>query len=164
MRRFSLIALALMAASGCSEPEPPYVSPVTFDTATAWIRVAADSTPLLIEVARTSAQKSFGLMARPALDSASGMIFLYDAAQPDTNGFWMWRTRMPLDIAFLDSAGVVLRVLSMEPCPSDMYASACDTYVPRVAYWSALEVNKGWFARHGVGEGAVVRVEGASPR
>ena len=156
MRRSLPILAWVLIGSGCSEKEPPYVPPVAFDTATAWIGVGSDSTPLLIEVARSSAQMSFGLMARPALDSASGMIFLYDAPQPETAGFWMWRTRMPLD-----SAGVVLRILSMDPCPSEMYASACETYSPKVPYWSALEVNKGWFQRHGVGEGAVVRMEKA---
>ena len=97
-------------------------------------------------------------MARSSLDAGSGMIFEYGAGQPDSAGFWMFRTRIPLDIAFLDSAGVVRKILEMVPCESEMYASACPIYQPGVPYWSALEVNKGWFAEHGVVEGAVVRV------
>jgi uncharacterized membrane protein (UPF0127 family) len=155
--------LTLPTLAACERPEPEFVSPVAFDTATAWIRTGGDSTSLLVEVARTSAQKSYGLMARPSLDSTSGMIFVYDTIQSGESGFWMFRTRMPLDIAFIDSAGVVVKLLAMDPCESEMYATACETYAPGVPYRSALEVNAGWFVVHGVGEGSVVRLEGAAP-
>ena len=149
---------------GCSEPEPAFEAAVAFDTATAWIHDDGDSTRLLVELARTPAQRSYGLMVRPALDSASGMVFLYDSIQPPDAGFWMFRTRIPLDIAFMDSAGVVVKTLTMVPCESDLYAAQCPTYAPEVPYQSALEVNRGWLAAHGVEEGAVVRVDSASGR
>ena len=154
--------LALITSAACERPEPEFVSPVAFDTATAWIRTGGDSTSLLVEVARTSAQKTYGLMARPSLDPNSGMIFVYDTIQSGDSGFWMFRTRMPLDIAFIDSAGVVVKLLAMDPCESEMYATACETYAPNVPYQSALEVNAGWFVQHGVGEGSVVRVDSAA--
>jgi uncharacterized membrane protein (UPF0127 family) len=154
-----LIALALLG--GCKKKEPDYVSPVAFDTAkAAWIKTGqGDSVPLVLEIARSSAQHTFGLMARPKLDSMSGMVFLYDSIQPGSAGFWMWRTRMPLDIAFMDSTGVMQALFTMTPCASDVYASSCDTYVPNVPYQSALEVNAGFFARHGVAKGAKLVVE-----
>ena len=156
-----LLAAAALAACG-EEPEPAFVFPVPIDTTTAWIRTGGDSTSLLVEVARTSAQKAYGLMVRPSLDENSGMIFIYDTDQPDSAGFWMFRTKIPLDIAFLDSAGVVLKLLAMDPCESELYASSCPTYAPGVPYRSALEVNAGWFVEHGVGEGSVVRVDSAA--
>ena len=161
MRRWLLPLLVPLVLAACDKPEPPWVSPVAFDTAQAWIRGASDSVPLTVELARTSAQKTYGLMARPSLDASSGMVFVYDSIQPGTAGFWMWRTKMPLDIAFMDSAGVFVRVLTMQPCASDLYSSSCGTYLPNAAYRSALEVNAGWFAQHGVGEGAVLRLDGA---
>jgi uncharacterized membrane protein (UPF0127 family) len=162
-RRIAWISVATLALAACERPEPDFVSPVAFDTATAWIRGEADSVSLLVEVARSSAQKSFGLMERPALDSMSGMIFVYDADQPASAGFWMFRTKIPIDIAFIDSAGVIVKLLAMDPCESEMYASACETYVPNEPYRAALEVNAGWFVQHGVGEGSVVRLEGDAP-
>jgi uncharacterized membrane protein (UPF0127 family) len=164
MRRWPALVLAVAVLSGCQEKaEPPFVPAVTFDTATAWIRSGDDSTSLLVEVAKTDAQRSYGLMARPSLDPNSGMVFLYDTVQADTTqGFWMFRTRMPLDIAFTDSAGTIVRILQMEPCLSDLSAASCPTYAPRVSFRSALEVNRGWFTQHGVGEGSVVRVDSAS--
>jgi hypothetical protein len=158
IRRMLLTVLASVLCGACAEQEASLAPPVTFDTARVWIR-AADSAGLLVEVSRTAAQRSFGLMSRPFLDPESGMLFLYDSAQVGSSGFWMFRTKMPLDIAFMDSAGVIGKVLSMEPCQSELYAAACPTYAPGVDYWSALEVNRGWFAEHGVVEGDTVRLE-----
>lgn len=164
MRRSMVIAAAAVLLLGCERAEPEFVSPIAFDTATAWIHTGRDSASLLVELARTDAQRSYGLMARPSLDPNSGMVFLYDSVQGGEQGFWMFRTRMPLDIAFIDSAGVVVRTLTMEPCPSEMYATGCDTYLPNVPYRSALEVNAGWLAQHGVGEGARVRLDSLAER
>jgi hypothetical protein len=33
--------------------------------------------------------------------SLAGMLFVYDSTQPGNAGFWMYRTRIPLDIAFV---------------------------------------------------------------
>jgi uncharacterized membrane protein (UPF0127 family) len=168
MRRKPVVAvvLALVAAlvtlTACERSAPAFVFPVAIDTATAWIRTDGDSTSLLVELARTDAQRAYGLMVRPSLDPGSGMVFLYDTIQPPTSGFWMFRTKIPLDIAFMDSTGVILKLLAMDPCESEMYSSACETYAPNVPYRSALEVNAGWFVQHGVGEGSVVRVDSAS--
>lgn len=166
MGRGGLLLIALAALAACGESAPAYVSPVEFDTARAVIRTpSGDSVPLLLEVARSERQHQFGLMARPGLDPMSGMVFLYPADQPDSAGFWMWRTRMPLDIAFMDSAGVILTTFTMQPCSTDMYADVCMReaagYVPGVPYRSALEVNAGFFAKHAVAKGA--RLEIAAP-
>ncbi len=152
----------LLLGGGCGREEAVWVSPVAFDTAVASIRTDSGSVRLLVETARSPDQRSFGLMLRPRLDPGSGMIFLYDSVQSEGAAFWMWRTRVPLEIAFLDSAGTVVRVLQMEPCTS-VYLEGCEVYEPGVPYWSALEVNRGWFEANGVGVGAVVEVgEGGS--
>ena len=153
-----LTVLASVLCAACAEQEAPWAPPLAFDTARVMIRGGPDSVGLLVEVSRTAAQQSFGLMSRPSLDRESGMIFLYDSAQGGSSGYWMFRTKMPLDIAFMDSAGVIGKVLSMEPCESELYAASCPTYAPGVDYWSALEVNRGWFVEHGVGEGDTVRL------
>ncbi|HSJ12980.1 MAG TPA: DUF192 domain-containing protein [Longimicrobiales bacterium] len=110
---------------------------------------------LLVEVARTEQQRAFGLMQRPALDDSAGMVFLYDEPQGAGSGFWMFQTHVPLDIAFFDSTGAVLALLQMEPCPSP-YPEVCRNYAPGVPYIGALEVNRGWFARKGLGVGAAI--------
>jgi hypothetical protein len=156
----AVAAAAVVAAVACGAPdgEGPWTSPISFDTAQVWVHTGADSVPLLVELAETDAQRQFGLMTRPALDPGSGMAFLYDAEQPGEAGFYMFRTRVPLDIAVLDSEGTILTILSMEPCESP-YPESCRIYEPGTPYWSTLEVNRGWFGRHEVGVGAQVEIE-----
>ena len=157
-----LAALVLGLCAGCNEQGPDYVSPVRFDSASIWLRSAqGDSAPLLVEIADDEAKRAFGLMARPELDPESGMVFLFDSVQGGDRGYWMFRTKMPLDIAFMDSTGAIGKILSMTPCESDLYASACPAYAPGVDYWAALEVGQGWFGKHGIAEGDSARLAAA---
>lgn len=154
------LLVAASAACGGSEPEEgPWVSPLPFDTAQATVVSGSDSFPLVVEVAETDEERQFGLSRRPSLDPGSGMIFLFDSLRAPEQGFWMWRTRVPLDIAFLDSAGVIRSIVSMEPCADALYAQACPTYPAGAPYLQALEVNQGWFEEQGVEAGARVILE-----
>lgn len=134
---------------------------VAFDTGVVRIETATDTVELTVEIAETAQQRSYGLMERPSLAADAGMIFLYAAEQDAAAGFWMYRTLIPLDIAFLDADGRVVALRVMEPCP---YADArgCPTYPPGVQYWAALEVNRGYFSQRGIGIGdrAVLTREG----
>jgi uncharacterized membrane protein (UPF0127 family) len=106
------------------------------------------------EIADTSAERQKGLMNRRSLARRAGMVFRY--AQDTTGGFWMKNTLIPLDIAFYDRRGRILRILTMTPCRRD----PCRIYAPGVAYRSALEVNASSFRRWNVrvGDRIVVRV------
>jgi uncharacterized protein len=162
--RAALAAAGILLLGACGRGEQPIPAPVSFDTTVAWVHApTGDSVRLLVEVAETEAQRRRGLMERPSLDSASGMVFLFDREQPAENGFWMWQTLIPLDIAYIDADGAIVRVLTMEPCASQFNPGACPSYPPGVAYHSTLEVNRGWFASHGLGEGARVTIDGRPP-
>ena len=64
-------------------------------------------------------------------------------------------TLIPIDIAFSDARGKILRTFTMQPCRRD----PCRIYDPNVAYRSALEVNAGSFRhwRVRVGDRVTVR-------
>lgn len=132
------------------------------DTAPATIRACVEARagthPLHLEVARTPADQRHGLMEREHLAADAGMLFVYDTPQPAHGAFWMYRTRIPLDIAFLDGEGRILVIRHMQPCASDL-SWECPRYVADVPYHAALEVNSGWFAAHGVGVGDRLRRE-----
>ena len=126
---------------------------VKYDSADVRLALPKDTIRLRALLARTAEQKTMGLMERRHLPDDTGMLFVYDSTQPPDAGFWMFRTRIPLDIAFLDSTGTVRAVLAMTPCTA-VLAQGCPTFAPNVAYRFALEVNKGYFARHGVDVGS----------
>ena len=118
-----------------------------FTRGTATITTGATPLVLQVERARTPAQRAQGLMGRRTLAPRAGMTFEYES--PSTGAFWMKNTLIPLDIAFYDGRGRILRILTMQPCR----VAACPLYDPKVAYRGALEVNAGSFRRWGVGRG-----------
>ncbi len=62
-------------------------------------------------------------------------------------------TFIPLSIAYLDDYGQIFSIQDMVPLQTDpQYPS-----VHPAAY--ALEVNQGWFSRHGIGVGDVVEMK-----
>lgn len=126
------------------------MSPIPFDSARVSVITDADTLPLVVEVAESDQERQFGLSRRPSLDPQSGMIFLFDSLRTPEQGFWMWRTIVPLDIAFLDENGVIGSIVGMEPCADALYAEACPTYPAGAPYIQALEVNRGWFREQGV--------------
>ena len=131
---------------------------VIFQSDTIAIVTGADTLHMQVELARDSTEQAYGLMDRTKLDPEHGMLFLYDTVQDTTQGFWMFRTKIPLDVAFIDSAGTVVAIRSMEPCKSPD-SQWCTGYTPGHRYQSGLEVNQGYFQQHGVAVGAKVRLE-----
>ncbi|MBZ9538772.1 DUF192 domain-containing protein [Modicisalibacter tunisiensis] len=102
-----------------------------------------------VEVARRPADRARGLMERERLPAGAGMLFVYPREQPATGAFWMFNTRIPLSIAFIDTRGVIRAIRRMAPCDSERPAD-CPRYPAGVPFRMALEVNAGFFARHGI--------------
>ena len=154
MLRISVVfgMLALLGCSGCRRenhlPVDLDEQPVlAFDSTRIQIANGVDTTTLRVLLAASEDQHTLGLMERSHLAPDAGMLFTYSAEQPATAGFWMFRTRIPLDIAFLDRDGRIVATRSMEPCQSPE-PRWCPSYEPGVAYWAALEVNRGYFQQH----------------
>ena len=125
------------------------VSAAGFERGTATITspTGTQRVVLQVELARTEAQRERGLMGRRSLATKAGMVFLYP--RPHRGAFWMKDTLIPLDIAFYDGRGRILRILTMQPCRRD----PCRLYDPNVAFRAALEVKAGSFRRWGVRAG-----------
>ena len=70
--------------------------------------------PLLtLEMAHTAAQRAAGLMGRAMLAPHHGMLFVFPTEE--LWGFWMKNTGIPLDLAWLSPAGVVLETAQLFP-------------------------------------------------
>lgn len=159
--RATLVAACVALATACSDDgSSPVVSRQTpivpLDTGTVRISTDADTFILSVEIAENRDQQAFGLMERDSLPEDEGMIFIY--GEPHEGAFYMFRTRIPLDIAFFDEEGTIRSILTMEPCTFPT-AALCPRYSPGMPYLGALEVNAGYFSRRSITPGARIELE-----
>jgi uncharacterized membrane protein (UPF0127 family) len=152
-RPFGLLkafALAL-AAAGCSggseyKPYPPG------DSARTWKLGGVETT---IEVADNRAEREKGLMYRTSMPEDHGMLFVYP--EPQLLRFWMKNTAIPLSIAFLveDAEGKKATIANIEDMqPYTELPGAVSQGKVRFA----LEMNQGWFKKHGLKGGDTVEL------
>lgn len=157
-----VLGVVVLALAGCGGPETPVLEPSEpFGLAAVTLHdpEGAD-VELAVYVAADSATRSLGLMERADLPDGTGMVFLFPA---DTeSSFYMYRTRIPLSIAFYGQGGEVLRILDMQPCTSEN-PSTCERYDPGVTYRGAIEVEQGFFDEAGVTEGWTVELPSDLP-
>ncbi|MDD5296420.1 MAG: DUF192 domain-containing protein [Rhodocyclaceae bacterium] len=99
------------------------------------------------EVMNTPQGREKGLMYRQSMAENHGMVFVFPKA--DKVCMWMANTLIPLAVAFLDEKGAILNIEEMQPQTKDIHCSI------RPATY-ALEMNAGWFQRHGIGPGQVL--------
>jgi hypothetical protein len=108
---------------------------------------------VIAEVASHVDEVEVGLMFRERLAPGEGMLFRFDA--PERHGFWMKNTLVPLDLLFVGGDGRVTNVAARaEPMTATHRWSSGPVR-------QVLEVAGGWCEAHGVGAGALVRVEPA---
>ncbi len=99
------------------------------------------------EVAATPTERARGLMHRPQMGANQGMVFLFD--QPAEQCMWMKNTLIALSVAFIADDGRILNIEDMAPQTEDNHCAA------KPARY-ALEMNRGWFSKHGISAGMKV--------
>ena len=98
-----------------------------------------------VEKAETPEQRSKGLMYRTSMGELEGMIFSFE--KPARQTFWMYHTRIPLTVIFLDDGLKIVDMQNMAPCPEED-PSACPVYTSRVNACHAIEVNQGFVEKY----------------
>jgi uncharacterized membrane protein (UPF0127 family) len=119
------------------------------------IRLGAGMLSLKIELADTPAARQTGLMHRKSMPTNDGMLFVFERAEMSC--FWMRNTLIPLSIAFLADDGSIVNIADMKPLDE---TSHCPAKPVRLA----LEMNQGWFERHGLKAGDKLTGEVFKPR
>lgn len=145
-----------LSLPGCSDTERAAVEPFEGFGETALRVTAADGTTAFdgcAQLAATPTARGQGLMAQRSLGGHDAMVFRFD--EPGTGAFYMYRTVLPLSIAFIGEDGGVVSTTDMEPCPEEE-PSACPTYPPEGPYLHAIEVRQGDLPRLGIVAGATV--------
>jgi uncharacterized membrane protein (UPF0127 family) len=135
-----LAAALLLAGVGCARDVPGARLPVE--------ALVVGNSRVTAELAANREDRARGLMFRESMPEDHGMLFIYPVEAPLV--FWMKNTPLPLSIAFADSGGRILRIADMEPYSEEPIHSGSP-----VRY--ALEMNRGWFDRHGVFAGDAIR-------
>lgn len=148
MRAVLMIAVVFLSACSGSKEEPPS----EFRRGTAIVETDDGAVLLEVDIADTPELRGKGLMGREELDDDEGMAFLF--FEDTFAGFYMKDTLIPLSIAFFRQDGTIVEILDMDPCEEE----PCPTYMPRVAYRGAIEVNQGAFERLGIEVGDEVRI------
>lgn len=113
------------------------------------LRGDGDQARFRVELADDAAERAQGLMNRDTLARGAGMLFVYP--QPRQVAFWMKNTRIPLDMIFLDAAGIVQKV-HHEAVPHDETPIFGGDGIQ-----SVLEINGGLARRIGISEGWELR-------
>jgi len=121
------------------------------------ISFEAGGTTVDIEIAIKPKEQEQGLMYRNSMPKDHGMLFVYDETvlgRTDYLTFWMGNTKIPLSIAFMLEDGTITNIEDMKPQvgsfpPVERYRAS------RKDCFYALEMNKGWFEKHGIKPGDV---------
>jgi uncharacterized membrane protein (UPF0127 family) len=106
---------------------------------------------MVAELALTGEQTQTGMMFRTNMAENAGMLFVFP--EPFRAKFWMKNCPLPLSAAYIDPDGVILEIRDLQPQNTNSVVAASE----RVQY--VLETNQGWFERHKVTAGMVVRTE-----
>jgi len=147
--RFGAAALALLFALGCSGGTS-YKKYEVGDEVREWQLGGVD---VEIEVAETMAERQNGLMRRTSMPEDHGLLFVY--TEPQLLSFWMKNTAIPLSIAFIledddGQHGTIVNVEDMQP-----YVEF-PTTVSQKPVRLALEMNQGWYKKHGLKNGDTI--------
>jgi uncharacterized membrane protein (UPF0127 family) len=164
VKRTNLLALLFAAAllAGCNHspdaaPPPPSAQIPEATEAqpklpTAKLYLGAET--LDAEQALTERQQMTGMMFRTNIQDTDAMIFVFP--QPMQAAFWMKNCPESISAAYIDPSGVIQEIHHLEKNDTNsvVAASANIQYV--------LETSDGWFGRHNVNVGMVIRTEKGS--
>jgi uncharacterized protein len=147
--RFSLalIGVAALFASGCSSPTVTDEIGLTQITFPNGARINAETMRDEMELVK-------GMMFRESLPEGRGMLFIHP--DEDIFHYWMFQTKMPLDIIWMDhDRRIVEMSLNTPPCNSKS-ARDCTNYGGNFKSKYALELNAGVAGKNGLKVGEML--------
>jgi uncharacterized membrane protein (UPF0127 family) len=154
VRNGSLVACGLIFLLFCT---PLFASP-TVRTARDRIVFEPSKVAVTAERADSPEKRARGLMYRTSLGDKEAMIFYFE--RPAYHSFWMYNTRIPLTVVFLNDGFTIVDIKDMAPC-AEKDPGSCPSYAPRSPAKYAIEVNQGFAERYGITIGDRVKVERA---
>ena len=163
MKRTNLLALLFAAAllGGCKNsqdaapsPSPEDSLPTQAQPKLPTVKLYLGAETLDVEQALTGRQQQTGMMFRTNIQDTAAMIFVFPG--PYQASFWMKNCPESISAAYIDPAGVIQEIHHLEKNDTNGVVAAS----PNIQY--VLETSDGWFQRHHVTVGMVIRTEKGS--
>jgi hypothetical protein len=102
---------------------------------------------ITVEIMRKTVEIMKGMMFRDSLDEDHGMLFVHP--KEDNYAYWMYQTRIPLDIVWMDHDRRIVEISADTP-PCKTAASQCPKYGGTAKSSFVLEMNAGAAAKNGL--------------
>ncbi len=162
------LTVLLLAAviSGCEKSGPPPALP-TEDAATAEASLPKHAQPKLrtmkiylgaevldAELALTALEEQTGMMFRTNIQETDAMLFVLPYTTQAS--FWMKNCPESISAAYINPEGVITEIHHLEQNDTNPVVAATDN----IRF--VLETREGWFTRHNIAPGTVVRTEKGS--
>jgi uncharacterized membrane protein (UPF0127 family) len=163
LRILTLLAVVVCGgcAGGCNKPASPATGPEADPSLPALaqpklptMRLWLGAEEMNAELALTGEQMQTGMMFRTNLAENAGMLFVFP--MPHRASFWMKNCPLPLSAAYINPEGVILEIHELKPHDTNSVVASSE----QVQF--VLEANQGWFGRHNVRAGMLVRTEHGS--
>jgi uncharacterized membrane protein (UPF0127 family) len=154
-----LLAAALLA--GCKNSSGPAATPSLEDRLpkqaqpklpTMKIYLGAET--LDAELALTQEQEMTGMMFRTNIQETDAMLFVLPF--PQRASFWMKNCPESISAAYIGTDGVIAEIHHLEKNDTNAVVAAVDNIQ------FVLETKDGWFTRHNINPGAVIRTDKGS--
>lgn len=150
LARFVATLVLIPALSACAQDQKvPKVPPRPADT----LVMLPDGSTVHVELAKTDAERDFGLMERTSLPQGRGMLFIHD--QPSQYHYWMYDCKISLDILWMDQAHRIVEMSPNTP-PCKGAASTCPNYGGNATSIYVLELPVGSIKAHQLAVGQTV--------
>ncbi len=110
------------------------------------------------EIAIAPVEIATGMMYRTNMPENAAMLFVFSDANIGPKNFYMRNCVVPLSAAYITPDGTIAEIIDLQPGDERGVPSQASNLQ------FVLEVPQGWFARHNVRTGMVVRTERGSLR
>jgi len=153
------LLLGVVLLAGCKKPEvaaaPPKVwEPTQAQPKLPTMKIYLGAEMLDAELATTGHEVQTGLMFRTNITDQTAMLFIFP--QPFQASFWMKNCPESISCAYISPDGVIQEIHHLEKNDANPVLAATDNIQ------FVLETSDGWFTRHNVNTGMVIRTEKGS--
>jgi uncharacterized membrane protein (UPF0127 family) len=161
LSKFFTVVLAAAFLAGCKKAEtaattqsPENWQPTQAQPKLPTMKIYLGAETLDAELALTPKEDTTGMMFRTNILETDAMLFVFPF--PQRAEFWMKNCPESISAAYIDPSGVIQEIHHLEKEDTNTVSSATEN----IGY--VLETKDGWFARHNINTGTVIRTEKGS--